>query len=151
MVIGIDPGTEQSAYVVWNGIAITDMNIWDNNTVLSYLGTKGHYLEIESLIIEDIRSYGMPVGKSTLETVFWIGRFCERWSDYGEFHRIPRKEICKHICNNGRAKDPNIRQALIDRFGPPGTQKAQGVTYGLKYDLWSAFAVAVTGYDQKCR
>ncbi len=42
----------------------------------------------------------------------------------------------------------NIRQALIDRFGPPGKKKAPGATYGLSGDMWSALAVAVTFTDK---
>ena len=35
-----------------------------------------------------------------------------------------RQEVKLHLCNSARAKDANIRQALIDRFG--GKDKAIG-------------------------
>jgi hypothetical protein len=47
-----------------------------------------------------------------------------------------------------RAKDQNIRQALIDRLGPPGTKKNPGPTYGVTSHMWSALAVAVTAHDK---
>ncbi len=94
---------------------------------------------------EQIKCYGMPVSDSIFDTVFWSGRFCEAWSF--EFHRVPRMDVKMHHCHNSRAGDSNIRTALIDRFGPPGTKKAPGLTYGLKKDLWAAFALAVYWVD----
>ena len=59
-----------------------------------------------------------------------------------------------HLCGHPRAKDPNIRQALLDRFGPGrekalGTKKAPGALYGIKGDEWAALAVAITWWDQQ--
>jgi hypothetical protein len=42
-----------------------------------------------------------------------------------------------------RAKDANIRQALIDKIGPQGTKAQPGPTYGIKSHSWAALAVAV--------
>ena len=58
-----------------------------------------------------------------------------------------RKDIKMNLCNTTRAKDSNIRQALIDRFGVPGTKKSPGMMYGLHKDMIQAFAVAVTYFD----
>ena len=46
-------------------------------------------------------------------------------------------------------RDANIRQALIDRYGPGkdraiGRKLSPGPLYGLSGDCWSALAVAVT-------
>ena len=47
-----------------------------------------------------------------------------------------------------KAKDSNIRQALIDRFGPVGTKKNPGWFYGVSKDVWAAIAVGgVTFHD----
>jgi hypothetical protein len=50
-----------------------------------------------------------------------------------------------------RAKDSNIRQALIDRFGEPGTKKVPGLLYGIKKDEWSALALGVFWHDTQNR
>jgi hypothetical protein len=47
-----------------------------------------------------------------------------------------------------KAKDGNIRQALIDRFGVVGTKKNQGWFYGFSGDIWSAYAVGITYKDK---
>ena len=39
------------------------------------------------------------------------------------YEYIYRKEEKMNICHTMRAKDSNIRQALIDRFGEVGTKK----------------------------
>lgn len=31
--------------------------------------------------------------------------------------RIPRLKVKVHLCHDSRAKDANIRQAILDRFG----------------------------------
>jgi hypothetical protein len=99
-----------------------------------------------------IACYGMPVGAETFETCFWIGRYVDRWVTTGNaldrVSRIPRGDIKLHLCRSVRAKDGNVRQALIDRFGRPGTKKAPGALYGISTHCWAALAVAVCEYDR---
>ena len=149
IILAIDPGSEQSAYVLWDGKSILSMAIYPNHTLLDLL--QDWPLKSEKfLVVEQVASYGMAVGKTIFDTVFWSGRFCEAWLNAGTgFHSLPRKAVKMHLCHSMRAKDSNIRQSLIDRFGAPGTKKAPGLTYGLKKDLWQAFALAVTYYDQR--
>jgi hypothetical protein len=58
-----------------------------------------------------------------------------------------RKDVKMHLCNSMRAKDANIRTALIDKLGAPGTKKMQGPTYGVTSHAWAALAVAVTAHE----
>ena len=57
-----------------------------------------------------------------------------------------------HLCRQNTARDPNIRQALLDRWG--GKKRAVGrkgegkPLYGISKDVWSALAVAVTYAEQ---
>jgi hypothetical protein len=73
------------------------------------------------MVIEMIASYGMPVGKEVFDTYVWIGRFAEASGMPTNY--IYRKDEKMNICHSMRAKDSNIRQALIDRFGVVGTKK----------------------------
>lgn len=75
-------------------------------------------------IIEMIASYGMAVGKEVFETCVWIGRFRQiAESQDIEAKYIYRKDEKMNLCHSMKAKDSNIRQALIDRFGEVGTKK----------------------------
>lgn len=145
-IIAIDPGPESSALVIYDPSTrtITDKSIQENEVVLARVGFLRDY-QPGVLVIEQVASFGMPVGADVFETVFWSGRFAQEWSRTGfEFHRLKRHEIKMHLCKHPRAKDSNIRQALLDKFGPQGTKKAPGTLYGVSKDLWAALAVAVT-------
>jgi len=107
---------------------------------------------IERLVIEQIRSYGMAVGAEVFDTCVWTGRFIQAWG--GPHTMVPRIDVKMHLCKSPRAKDTNVRQALIDRFGPGkdkaiGTKKNPGPLYGFKRDMWAALGVAVTYWDTK--
>ena len=79
----------------------------------------------------------MPVGAEVFETVYWSGRFAEA---YGVEHveRITRVDVKMHLCHTSRAKDGNIRQALIDRLESLERRNSQGrctasqLTYGAR-------------------
>ena len=100
--------------------------------------------------IEMIASYGMPVGAEVFETCCWIGRFEQVL--YGETQRVQRvfrREVKLELCNTNRATDANVRQALIDLYGPGkraavGLKASPGPLYGFKKDMWAALGVAVT-------
>ena len=80
--------------------------------------------EYDLLVIEMIASYGMAVGQTVFETCVWIGRFVEIASFNNiKFEYIYRKDEKMNLCYSMKAKDRNIRQALIDRFGPVGKKK----------------------------
>lgn len=143
-IVAIDPGPKESSIVLWDGEKIIDASIETNENLVERIPL---YSLSDFLVIEKIECFGMPVGIEVFETVFWSGRFCQAWGK--DYHLISRREVKLHLCSSLRAKDSNIRQALIDRFGPPGTKKKPGTTYGLKRDLWQAFALAVVFFDQK--
>ncbi len=148
IILAVDPAPETSAFVKWDGLNILDFGMFKN---IEQPDIKPDLLP-DILVIEKIESYGMAVGASVFETCIWIGRFIEKWL-HGEcktkpWFLLPRREVKLHLCGSARAKDSNIRQALVDRFGEPGTKKHPGpVTYGISKDCWSALALAVTYYD----
>ena len=139
-VLAIDPGTEQSAFVYWDALEkkIIHKGILANHDMLARVEST----PCDCLVIEMVASYGMPVGKEVFETVFWIGRFYERTNSPAR--RIFRKDVKSFLCGSMKAKDGNVRQALIDLVGPQGTKKAPGPTYSVHADEWAALAVAVT-------
>jgi len=155
MILSIDPGPVQSAFAVLDEyLKPIEFGILPNDELLDRL----HWGEFEGkndyFAIEMVAHYGkgMPAGKDVFDTCVWIGRF---WQEadcpYKEFiYRLPDITI---LCGSMRAKDGNIRQALIDRFAQhdfkngKGTVKNKDWFYGVSKDVWAAIAVGVTYYD----
>lgn len=143
MIIAVDPGPKESAYVIIDGDSIAEFGKVENMQlmdILSDLSEPGN-----SLAIEMIASYGMPVGREVFETCVWIGRFIETFK--GPYRYIYRKDVKMHLCHSMNANDASIRRALLDRFGPQGTKKHPGKTYGISKDVWSALAVGITALE----
>ncbi len=151
MILAIDPGNTESAYVVLDiDLKPLEFGKISNDILKNKMDDLINKHKIRRVAIEMVASYGMAVGKEVFETVFWIGRFFEtalRHMDIDEIMKIYRKDEKMNLCHSMKAKDSNIRQALIDRFGEVGTKKNPGWFYGFKSDIWQAYAVGVTYYD----
>lgn len=147
-IFAVDPGNVQSAYVILDAQALRPVTaqIVPNAELLQIIADypdKG----ATAFVVEMVASYGMAVGETVFETVFWIGQFYAAAKPYLSRSRIYRMDVKMNLCHNSRAKDANIRQALIDRFGIVGTKKDPGWFYGFKADMWAAYAVGVTFAD----
>src|SRR5262245_12355086 len=120
IVVGVDPGDIQSAVVAFDTATelIRSQAILSHIAALEQLRIWNGFVRGERalLAIEQVQSYGMPVGREIFETVWWSGRLFEVWS--GDRTMLPRMAAKMHLCGSSRAKDPNIRRALIDRLGP---------------------------------
>lgn len=139
LILAIDPGPKQSAYVVCEDKRFKAGAFIPNDDINVALNIcRGGILAIEM-----IACYGMPVGAETFDTCRWIGKFEERWQGEGQVQLVYRKDVKMHLCHSMRAKDANIRQALIDKLGPVGTKKNPGPLYGVSGHLWAALAVAI--------
>lgn len=151
VVYAIDPGPKQSGVAIYSNGAVHKTYVCENEQILWVieridLGTE--------CAIEMIASYGMPVGREVFETCLWIGRFQQAWFD--KFKKLPkliyRQQVKLHLCGSPKAKDGNVRQALIDLFPATGggkvpqigTKKQPGPLYGVSSHAWPALGVAVT-------
>ena len=155
MLLAIDPGTEKSAWVLYDAGRIAVFGITDNTQMRALFMQGAIVTRCDHMAIEMIASYGMPVGKEVFETCLWIGRFIELW---GVGHRLTtytkiyRKDVKMCLCNSTRAKDSNIRQAILDRYPPTGGGKCpqvgvknkKGPLFGVSKDVWAAIGVAIT-------
>lgn len=147
-MLAIDPGTTQSAWCLFDGEKIVDCGIEPNLSVLELC----HSVPVQDVAIEMVASYGMPVGREVFETVLWVGRFFQVLSARGlDPKLVYRQQVKLHLCNSARAKDANIRQAILDRFPATGggktpqvgTKSQPGPLYGVKADVWAALGVAM--------
>lgn len=149
IVFAVDPGTTTSAWVCWDGQRVRTHGTEANEFVLLML--KDPFPSPTMVVFEQIESMGMAVGKEVFETVFWTGRFYE--AVLGPRDRLTRRAVKLHLCETMQAKDANIRQAILDRFGATkaaavGTKAQPGPLYGVTGHEWAALAVALTWYDQ---
>lgn len=158
-ILAIDPGNVESAYVVIDA----DLRpLWfgkvHNPDLLAAIQAYRDEWKPDHVAIEQIGHYGtgMPAGKTVFDTCVWIGRF---WSHAeGWLMRTPdlvlRATVKTHLCGNPKAKDPNVIQALVDRFAPgqpnrgKGTKAEPGWFYGFAADVWQAYALAVLVADR---
>ena len=139
-IIAIDPGENHSAVVIWDGKKIIVASDLTNDNMLSWLDS---YPDGTSpLVLEWLTGYGIPAGASTFDTCRWVGRFQQEYR--GESYLLPRRKIKQHL---QAANDKFVRQALIARFGEPGTKKAPGLLYGITGHKLAAFACAVCFWD----
>lgn len=151
-ILAIDPGNEYSAYVyIDDDYTPTEFGKIKNEELRSALDVA---IMADAVAIEMIASYGMGVGQSVFDTCVWIGRFVELITQHGvPITYIFRKDEKMNLCHSMKAKDSNIRLALIDRFAKHDKKNGKGTKdnpdffYGFKADIWAAYAVGVTYLD----
>lgn len=166
-ILAIDPGTTESAYVSYETRLtelcdirelrnIVECGIFPNEDIVSIIRSS----HSEHLAIEMVACYGMAVGKTVFDTCVWVGRFIEAYVSHNKkpYTRVYRKDVCMHLCHSMRAKDSNIRQAIIDRYPAIGGGKTPqvgvkskpGPLYGVSTDVWAALGVAITFTETVC-
>ena len=151
-ILAIDPGNTQSAYCMIEDYKPKEFGKIDNLELKALLHRRTAYEHVDNCIIEMVASYGMAVGREVFETCVWIGRFTEASCAPVEYiYRIEEKLA---ICHDSKARDSNIRQALIDRFAKHDFKTGKGVKknpdffYGFAKDVWSAFCVGTVWLDK---
>ena len=145
-ILAIDPGTEESGWaMLWDGRLLAS-GIAANEAMLCQLRIAG-YGDTDTLAIERFEARGMPVGNESVETMLWTGRFIQAWRSPASVILIKRSAVKSNLCGTQKAKDSNVRQAVIDRLGPPGKKSKPGPTYGVTSHAWQALAVALTASD----
>lgn len=150
-ILAIDPGPVKSGFVLFNGQQVLKSGCLENEKVLPLINE----MDLGDMVaIEMIASYGMAVGKEVFETCVWIGRFMQFSIEYFKTGTtlVYRKDVKMFLCGTTKAKDANVRQALIDMFEPIGggktpqigTKSQPGPLYGVSSHAWPALGVAVT-------
>lgn len=151
-ILAIDPGSTESAYALIHAETCNPLDIGkvENHDLREML--RGDKFPAHLGAIEMVASYGMAVGAEVFDTCVWIGRFIE--ASGCALAPIYRREVKLHHCLDSRAKDSNIRQALVDRFAPgqpnhgKGTKAEPGWFHGFRADVWQAYALAVLVADR---
>lgn len=159
IVFAIDPGNINSAYAVMQTRTDQDYELLEfgkhtnKECMAKMLDWAEGDFQPDVIVIERVASYGLAVGKEVFETCEWIGRFSQEGEKYIKVDYIYRKDEKITICGSMKAKDSNIRQALIDRFATKDFKNGKGSKndpdyfYGVSKDCWAAIAVAVSYLD----
>ena len=153
MLLSIDPGNVYTAFcLIREDYSIADKGKVENADMLQII--RDASTVIDHAAVEMIASYGMPVGAEVFETCIMIGRIEQLLDELGiEHSRVFRADEKLCICHDSRAKDSNIRAALIDRFARHDKKRGTGTKgnpdwfYGVSKDIWAAYAVGVVYLD----
>lgn len=159
LILAIDPGNTKSGYCLISDLTLMPVEHGKIYNLELLPIIEAHAEQGCPLVIERIASYGMAVGREVFETCEWIGRFIQRFLDFGGVivFTVFRKDEKLHICGDPRAKDANIRRALIDRFAKHDLKNGKGTKdnpdwfYGFKADEWAAYAAGITAIETPCR
>lgn len=155
MIFAVDPGNTHSGFAVIRmpDFVLCEFGKIKNEELLDMLARHHFANVVDVYAIEMVASYGMAVGKDVFETCVWIGRFIQVIHPKEHTYVFRKDEkIC--LCGSLKAKDSNIRQALIDRYAKfdfktgKGLKKKPDTFYGVSKDAWQAIAVGVTCYEQ---
>jgi len=162
-LLAIDPGSTQSAWVIFDGERPLAFGKCDNHDMVvrpvagidigeweTVFWASEHFRDVEHVAIEALHPRGMPTAQEEMETQFWAGRIVER---IGLPHtKIKRSDEKMTLCGRCvEVTDANIRQAIIDRFGGKdaaiGKKVKPGPLHGVKADVRQALAIAITWFE----
>lgn len=157
-VLAIDPGPVESGWALIDSETCKPIAFdkTENNELRRSIRA-GNFLDAGHVHIEMVASYGMAVGATVFETCVWIGRFHEAINVVRPSAVVDltyRLQVKLHHCGQGKAKDSNTTQALVDRFAPgqpnhgKGTKAEPGWFYGFRADIWQAYALAALAADR---
>jgi len=142
IILGVDPGPVTSGVVAFSTKTQRAVKSWPAiaNAELLDAIRDGKF---DLLACESIEAMYAHVGKETIRTIRFTGRIEEIGDAIGKPARLlSPQEVKQRVCGTASAKDPAVRQALIDHLGLPGTKGDQGPTYGVSKHAWRALAVA---------
>jgi hypothetical protein len=138
-ILAIDPGPVRSGWCWYDDGEVKESGTAPNADVLDLVDDN-----LPTIAIERFEARGMPMADESILTVLWTGRFWQAARNPDAVILVLRRQVKLELTGQTRAKDSNVRQALIDLLGPPGTKAKPGPTYGVHGDAWAALGVAVT-------
>lgn len=139
LIRSIDPGNKVSGTVIFDTDTgqVSEAEIIDNYALLEKLKSIEVY-DCDKLLVENVASYGQPVGQEVFDTCVWIGRFMQAWHDPEAVQLVSRVKIKKYL---GAKNDKEVRHAVINilRLKPIRGHNI----YELKSHMFSAVAIAL--------
>ena len=145
-IIGIDPGSTHSGVCIIGPGKIKHPNILRadkvaNDDLMHML--RAVWVDTSEIAIEGFACQGRPVGDSSIQTMYFIGRLLQKADDRGISITVyKRREYGQWITAGGKLNDATLRAGLESIYG--SSAKKGDPLYSLRgaTDKRSAFAVA---------
>lgn len=127
-VLGVDPGPEYSGLVLWDRRRCRPIGHLRNVDAAQVIAKS----EAATVAIEDMVSYGRPVGRSVLETCYWIGYLAAIAEQSGrQVQRVSRRVVKQWLGLPLSAGDRAVWERLVTIY-PVGTPGRPGPLYDLR-------------------
>lgn len=165
IVLGIDPGTRESGYVLYShdGPRVVESGDGVPNEIIRERLRQNQF-GATHCAIETIETFMLRVGRDVFETCIWVGVFKEAWERQGkDAYLVNRGDEKIVMCGAKTFKDPDtgkqqkvndamIASACRAAFPPTGggsrpevgIKSHPGPLYGVKGHSWQALAVVLT-------
>ena len=146
MIIGIDPGSTHSGVCIVSLGDIKRPNIVRAEKVANadlMHAMRAVWLDSSNIAIEGFACQGRPVGDSSIQTMYFIGRILQMAEDRGISITVyKRREYGQWITAGGKLNDATLRSGLESIYG--ASSKKTDPLYKLRgaTDKRSAFAIA---------
>jgi len=145
-IIGIDPGSTHSGVCIIGPGKIKHPNILSADKIanadLMHM-LRAIWVDTSEIAIEGFACQGRPVGDSSIQTMYFIGRLLQKAEDRDISITVyKRREYGQWITAGGKLNDATLRAGLESIYGP--SAKKTDPLYPLRgaTDKRSAFAVA---------
>ena len=104
-LLAIDPGSEQSAFVITDGERIYGRGICANEVIVQDIGPGPKWRDMQRpqhLAIETLHTRGMPTAQQEMDMQLWAGRFIQAAGlPFTKIRRIDEKIV---LCGSGEQK-----------------------------------------------
>ena len=151
MILGIDPGNEQSGYVVVDNYKVIDAGKIKNEKLLvKIIHIPAFMRDVDAVCIELIQSYGSVAGRTLYDTCIWTGRFIQALAHahlHVPIHLYTRPKIMRAIVGTNKGGDRALRATLLLRFGGDKKGEPMHPLRGGGGDLRAAYAAVVYHMD----
>jgi len=145
-IIGIDPGSTHSGVCIIGPGKIKHPNILSADKIanadLMHM-LRAIWVDTSEIAIEGFSCQGRPVGDSSIQTMYFIGRLLQKAEDRAISIAVyKRREYGQWITAGGKLNDATLRAGLESIYGP--SSKKGDPLYPVRgaTDKRSAFAVA---------
>jgi len=148
IIAAFDPGPKRTGMSIWDGDRVIFHDTVPNDALLDSLRKPGSGIPPRAIVaVERLHPYGCRVGPETFQTIEFFGAICECLKDF-DMVRVYRREVKSHWLGKASGNDADIRRAMYERFGEPGTKKDPGFLYGIKPDALQSLALGIAVHDQ---